>query len=66
VSDDEWALVAPYLTLMPEEAGQCEHALREVFNGKRPFWALPPFAVLNMLVRSGAWSFRSKRPPSAA
>lgn len=35
VSDEEWALVAPYLTLLPEEAGQREHSLREVFNGLR-------------------------------
>ena len=35
VSDDEWALVAPYLTLLPEEAGQRVHPLREVFNGLR-------------------------------
>jgi transposase len=35
VSDDEWALVAPYLTLLPEEAGQREYPLREVFNGLR-------------------------------
>jgi transposase len=35
VSDDEWALVAPYLTLLPENAGQREHTLREVFNGLR-------------------------------
>src|SRR5579859_6333822 len=35
VSDDEWALVAPYLTLLPEEAGQRSHRLREVFNGLR-------------------------------
>ena len=35
VSDDEWALVAPYLTLLREDAGQREHALREVFNGLR-------------------------------
>src|SRR4051812_26396245 len=35
VSDEEWGLVAPYLTLLPEEAGQREHALREVFNGLR-------------------------------
>jgi transposase len=35
VSDDEWALVAPYLTLLPEEAGQRNHRLREVFNGLR-------------------------------
>ncbi len=35
VSDDEWALVAPYLTLMSEAAPQREHKLREVFNGLR-------------------------------
>jgi|ERR1700677_471293 len=35
VSDDEWALVAPYLTLLPEESAQRTHALREVFNGLR-------------------------------
>ncbi|EHL97849.1 transposase, IS4 family [Acetobacteraceae bacterium AT-5844] len=57
VSDDEWALVAPYLTLPPEDAGQREHTLREVFNGLRyviktgaPWrWIpndLPPWAVV--------------------
>ena len=35
VSDDEWAFVAPYLTLMSEDAPQREHPLREVFNGLR-------------------------------
>jgi len=35
VSDDEWAFVAPYLTLMTEDAPQREHPLREVFNGLR-------------------------------
>jgi transposase len=35
VSDDEWAFVAPYLTLMTEDAPQRDHALREVFNGLR-------------------------------
>ena len=35
VSDDEWAFVAPYLTLMTEEAPQRVHSLREVFNGLR-------------------------------
>ena len=35
VSDEEWALVAPYLTLLPEAAPQREHSLREVFNGLR-------------------------------
>ena len=33
VSDDEWAFVAPYLTLMDEAAPQRRHPLREVFNG---------------------------------
>ena len=42
VSDEEWAFVAPYLTLMREDAPQREHPLREVFNGLR--W----------LVRAGA------------
>jgi transposase len=35
VSGDEWALVVPYLTLLPEEAERREHALREVPNGLR-------------------------------
>src|SRR5438876_1114754 len=35
VSDDEWSFVAPYLTLMTEDAPQREHSLREVFNGLR-------------------------------
>jgi transposase len=35
VPDDEWAFVAPYLTLMKEDAPQREHDLREVFNGLR-------------------------------
>jgi len=46
VSDDEWAFVAPYLTLMTEDAPQRDHPLREVFNGLR--W----------LVRTGsAWRY---------
>ena len=35
VSDDEWAFVAPYLILLPEDAGQRTYSLREVFNGLR-------------------------------
>jgi transposase len=35
VSDDEWAFVAPYVTLMTEEAPQRAHSLREVLNGLR-------------------------------
>jgi len=35
VSDDEWAFVAPHLTLMTEDAPQRKYPLREVFNGLR-------------------------------
>lgn len=35
VSDEEWSFVAPYLTLMTEDAPQRDHSLREVFNGLR-------------------------------
>src|SRR5437764_14552422 len=35
VSDDEWAFVVPYLTLMTPDARQREHDLREVFNAVR-------------------------------
>lgn len=35
VSDEEWAFVAPYLTLLSEGAGQRRHDLREVYNGVR-------------------------------
>jgi transposase len=37
VSDEEWAFCAPYLTLMKEDAPQCEHSLRGLFNGLRWF-----------------------------
>src|SRR3712207_2507157 len=42
VSDEGWPFVAPSLALLPADAGQREHPLREVFNGLR--W----------LVRTGA------------
>src|SRR5438067_170854 len=62
VSDDEWAFVAPYLTLMTEEAPQREHELREVFNGLRwlvragASWRmmphdLPPWAAVYQLTQ---------------
>src|SRR5919202_6224807 len=35
VSDDEWAFVAAYLTIMTEDAPQRVYELREVFNGLR-------------------------------
>ena len=35
VGDEEWAFVAPYLTLVPPDAGQRVHELREVFDALR-------------------------------
>lgn len=35
MSDEEWSFVAPYLRLLPADAGQRVHALREVFNALR-------------------------------
>jgi transposase len=48
VSDEEWACVAPYLTLMTPDAPQRRHDLRAVFNGLRSIvkagmqWRLMP------------------------
>lgn len=35
VSDEEWAFVAPYLTLIPSDSPQRRYPLREVFNALR-------------------------------
>ena len=35
IGDDEWALCAPYLSLMDPDAPQRQYKLREVFNGLR-------------------------------
>jgi transposase len=35
VTDEEWSLVVPYLTLMCENAPQSEYPLRDLFNGLR-------------------------------
>jgi transposase len=35
MTDEEWAFLAPYLTLMSPDAPQREYALREVFNALR-------------------------------
>ena len=52
VSDEEWALVAPYLTLMKEAAPQRGHSMREVFN------------ALRWMVRSGApWRYMPQHFP---
>jgi transposase len=47
VSDEEWAFVAPYLTLVREDAPQRRHDLREVFNGLR--WLVRTGAEWRML-----------------
>jgi transposase len=56
VSDDEWAFVVPYLTLMTADAPQRTHELREVFN------------ALRWLVKTGApWRYLPHEfPPWAA
>jgi transposase len=51
VRNDEWAFVAPDLTLMTEDAPQREHSRREVYNGLRwivragAAWRLMPHDV---------------------
>src|SRR5512145_639341 len=47
VSDEEWAFVAPYLTLMREDAPQRDYSLREVFNALR--WLIRTGAQWRML-----------------
>ena len=51
VSDAEWQFVVPYLCLLPEDAGQREHGLRDVFG-------------LRYIVRSGSpWRYLPKDFP---
>lgn len=47
VSDDQWAFIAPYLTLMNEDAPQRDYSLREVFNGLR--WMIRAGATWRMM-----------------
>ena len=47
VSNDEWAFVAPYLTLLPEDAAQRQYSLREVYNGLR--WMVRTGATWRMM-----------------
>ena len=35
LNNGEWQFVAPYLTLMRQDAPQREHSLRELFNALR-------------------------------
>lgn len=47
VSDDEWAFVAPYLTLLPTDAEQRHYELREVYNALR--WIVRTGATWRMI-----------------
>ena len=47
VTDEEWAFMAPYLTLMREDAPQREHPLRELYNGLR--WMVRAGAAWRMM-----------------
>ena len=47
VSDEEWAFVAAYLTLLPSDAGQRHHDLSEVYNGLR--WIVRTGATWRMM-----------------
>src|SRR5579859_1588562 len=47
VSDEEWVFVAPYLTLLPCDAGQRHYDLREVYNGLR--WIVRTGATWRMM-----------------
>src|SRR5262249_38993536 len=52
VSDAEWAFVVPYLCLLPEDAGQRVHGLRDVLD------------ALRWIVRTGSpWRFLPKDFP---
>jgi transposase len=77
VSDEERALVAPYLTLMTEDATQLDFPLREVFNGLRwivrtgALWRwmphdLPPWHVVyqqsRRWIKAGVVDFRKVDP----
>jgi hypothetical protein len=61
VSSAEWALVAPYSTLMTKYAPRRKHPLREVFNGLR--WLL---ALLPLSIKAAHGKTRRTRPKSAA
>lgn len=65
VRDDEWAFVAPYLTLMIEDAPQRRHALREVFNALR--WVVHPGAQWRYLPGNlPPWEGRVPADPALA
>src|SRR5260221_10026782 len=79
VSDEEWAFVAPYLTWLPEDAGQRRHTLRGLqrtaLSGARWHSLAPAAARLPALGTglpavpplAGGWLFRDHgRGPALA
>lgn len=48
VSEEERSLIAPYLTVQREGAGQREHSLCEVFNGLRNIVKTRRYSALSM------------------
>lgn len=54
VGDEEWAFVAPYLTLMREAAPQRAYPLREVCNGLR--WLVRARAGWRMIPPGAPWA----------
>ena len=47
ISDPAWAIVAPYVTLMTEDAPQRTHSLREALNGLR--WLVRPGSAWRLM-----------------
>ena len=63
VCDDEWELVVPYLTLLPQDALQRRYDLRAVFNAAR--WIAHTGALYLIYTRRGAANdhvFRHRAP----
>ena len=63
VSDGEWAFAAAYLTLLPDDAGQRDYELREVYNGLALDGAhgSRPFRIIPSLIRHPGTSSISRR-----
>jgi transposase len=65
VADEEWAFLAPYLTVMREDAPQRKHSLRELFHGLRYIartglqWRYMPHDL------PSSWIQQHKRMPAA-
>jgi transposase len=64
-SEEEWAFAAPYLTLLPQTAGQRRHDLRAVYDALR--WIVragAPWRMLPMIcARCCAWPRGTRLSP---